>query len=223
MIKVENATQMYRSTVIFSGANFRIAAGERLAIVGRNGAGKTTFLNALAGFSRLKKGSITINGRAVHRARAWRGSLSFLPEKFQLYPQLSVEENVSYFARLIRLSEDDVPVVLTYTNMWEHREKRISQLSKGMLQRVGLSIALLGEPDWIVLDEPTSGLDPFGRMEVLQLMREMGSSGRSLLFTTHYMDEVRELATHVLFLHDRKVDKLAAGDFLKQFERSMAQ
>ncbi len=218
MINITNAAQKHRSQIVFDQVNVTIEHGECVAIVGRNGAGKSTFLYALAGFSRLAKGSITIDGKEVHQPNAWQGSFSFLPEKFQLYSQLSVEENVHYFAQIMGLGMEDVQTVLMHTSMWDDRQKRIGALSKGMLQRVGLSIALLGEPNWVVLDEPTSGLDLFGRREMLKLMGDITSPGRSLLFTTHHMDEVRELATHVLYFNDKTVEKIDVGEFLQQLE-----
>ncbi|GGB51969.1 hypothetical protein GCM10011409_31960 [Lentibacillus populi] len=222
MIKVEGATQIYRLQTIFDEANFVIERGERIAVVGRNGAGKTTLLHALAGFTRLKKGTITIDGKRVYHPGAWNNKLSYLPEKFQLYAQLSVEENVQYFADTLRLPKEVVKQSLTHTNMWDHRTKRMTQLSKGMLQRVGLSIALIGEPEWIILDEPTSGLDPFGRKEFLRLLEQIDSERQTLLFTTHHFDEVKQLATHVLYLRDRTVSKMNSVDFLHQFEGSMS-
>ncbi|TMN21510.1 ABC transporter ATP-binding protein [Lentibacillus cibarius] len=218
MINITNAAQKHRSQIVFDQVNVTIEHGECVAIVGRNGAGKSTFLYALAGFSRLAKGSITIDGKEVHQPNAWQGSFSFLPEKFQLYSQLSVEENVHYFAQIMGLGMEDVQTVLMHTSMWDDRQKRIGALSKGMLQRVGLSIALLGEPNWVVLDEPTSGLDLFGRREMLKLMGDITSPDRSLLFTTHHMDEVRELATHVLYFNDKTVEKIEVGEFLQQLE-----
>ncbi|MFD1040500.1 ABC transporter ATP-binding protein [Virgibacillus byunsanensis] len=222
MIKIENATQMYHSNIIFEQVNFTIDRGERVAIVGRNGAGKTTLLHALVGFSRLKEGKISIDGKAVHQPAAWKGKLSYLPEKFQLYLQLSVVENVQYVADTLRIPKKEVEAVLRHTNMWDYKDKRISQVSKGMLQRVGLSVALLGKPEWVVLDEPTSGLDPFGRNDILKIMENIGTSNRSLLFTTHHMNEVNKIATHVLYLHDKKIIKLDANTFLEQFERSIS-
>jgi ABC-2 type transport system ATP-binding protein len=221
MIKVENAVQIYGKQVIFEQATFQIKKGERVAVVGRNGAGKTTLLHALLGFARLKQGSITIDGKPVHQPSSWNGSLSYLPEKFQLYGQLTVEENVNYFADSFGVSPDEVEGVLTLTDMKDHKKKRIGQLSKGMLQRTGLSIAVLGEPDWVVLDEPTSGLDPFGRSDMMQLMKKIGSKGRSIIFTTHHMNEVKEIATHVLYLEEKRIDKMRTDEFFKEFNKEV--
>ncbi|WP_163969556.1 ABC transporter ATP-binding protein [Oceanobacillus halotolerans] len=220
MIKVVDTTQKYRFQVIYEQANFAIEKGERVAIIGKNGAGKTTLLHNIVGLNRPKKGMITINGKEVHRPAAWSGKLSYLPEKFQLYTQLSVEENVQYVADTLKLPKHEVEHVLRHTNMWEHKAKQMNQLSKGMRQRVGLSVALLGKPEWLILDEPTSGLDPFGRMDVLQLMKKMGTADRTLLFTTHHMNEVKELATAVLFMHDKQISKMAVEDFFAQYEGS---
>lgn len=105
--------------------------------------------------------------------------------------------------------------------MWEAKEKQITELSKGMLQRVGLSIVLLGDPATIVLDEPTSGLDPFGRTDFINIMKKVGTDEKTILFTTHNMNEVKELATHVLYVHDQQIEKLHAETFLDTFEGSI--
>lgn len=222
MIKVEQATQAYEKQTIFSDVNFSIEKGERVAIVGRNGAGKSTLLYALLGFSELKKGTITYDGKLVTvNKKGYNGNLSFLPEKFQLYLQLSVLENVQYFANMLHLKKEETERVLRLTNMWEAKEKQITELSKGMLQRVGLSIVLLGDPATIVLDEPTSGLDPFGRTDFINIMKKVGTDEKTILFTTHNMNEVKELATHVLYVHDQQIEKLHAETFLDTFEGSI--
>lgn len=221
MIKVEKATQIYGKQVVFQDVNFEINPGERIAIVGRNGAGKTTFLHALLGFSKLKSGKITVDGKSAAKQSAWKGKFSYLPEKFQLYKQLTVKENIRFFADAFGLKEHEADEVLELTKMAEHGDKRITALSKGMLQRTGLSIAILGKPEWVVLDEPTSGLDPFGRRDVMELMKKIGSMGTSIIFTTHHMEEVREIATHVLYFDNKRIEKLDVEQFLGHFYKEV--
>lgn len=221
MIKVTNAAQIYGKQIIFEQATFQIDRGERVAVVGRNGAGKTTFLHALLGFTRLKEGMIKIDGKPVHKPSSWNGSLSYLPEKFQLYSQLTVEENLNFFADSFGLSLDEVKGVLTLTNMIDHKKKRVAQLSKGMLQRTGLSIAILGEPAWVVLDEPTSGLDPFGRQDIIKLMKKIGAKERTIIFTTHHMNEVQDIATHVLLLEEKRISKMNVDQFFREFKKEV--
>lgn len=220
MIKVNHATQFHQKQLIFEDVNFSIERGERVALVGRNGAGKSTLLYSLLGFIPLKKGEIKIKDMSVDKKKRTDQDFSFLPEKFQLYTQLTVLENVNYFADMLRISKEETERVLTLTNMWEARDKRITQLSKGMLQRVGLSISILGEPEIIVLDEPTSGLDPFGRADVMSIMKKISTEDKVILFSTHNMDEVSELATHVLYLEDKRIRKMKRDDFLASLERS---
>lgn len=221
MIKVEKATQRFGKQPVFKDVSFILEQGERVAIVGRNGAGKTTLLHALLGFSTLTAGEITIHNQPVTKRKAWKNALSYLPEKFQLYQQLTVEENVIYFANEIGLEEKDGHEALTITNMKEHSNKRLTELSKGMLQRTGLSIAILGSPQWVVLDEPTSGLDPFGRRDVMELMKKIGSAGASIIFTTHHMEEVREIATHVLYFNETNVEKMEVESFFGRFHKEV--
>ncbi|QHS24168.1 ABC transporter ATP-binding protein [Virgibacillus sp. MSP4-1] len=222
MISVKNAMQVFHTQVIFNKANFTIEQGEHLAIVGRNGAGKTTLLHTMLGFIRLKKGKITMNGTPVHRRGAWSDKLSYLPEKFQLYQQLTVKENVSYFAATWGFDEEETERVLALTEMQTHREKKVHQLSKGMLQRVGLSIVLLGDPEYIILDEPASGLDPFGRKDIRNMIQQMSTPDRTILFSTHDMKEVEELASSVLYIHNQQITKMNVQDFLNHFEGSFS-
>lgn len=221
MIKVERATQLFGKHPVFQDVSFEIRPGERVAVVGRNGAGKTTLLHAILGLSKLKKGKITIYGQPVGRRAAWKGELSYLPEKFQLYAQLTVKENVGFFAAAFGRSEKEAEKALQLTNMAEHADKRMAELSKGMLQRTGLSVAILGDPKWVVLDEPTSGLDPFGRRDVLELMKKIGSGGASIIFTTHHMEEVREIATHVLYFDECRVEKFDVEQFFGRFHKEV--
>lgn len=220
MIKVENATQVYGKQVVFEQASFQIKEGERVAVVGRNGAGKTTLLHSLLGLIPLKKGRISINGQPVSGS-AWNGKLSYLPEKFQLYAHLTVKENVAFFADSFGLAEAEAEKVLALTGMDGHMEKRVTELSKGMLQRTGLSIAVLGDPACIMLDEPTSGLDPFGRADIMQLMKKIGTNERTIIFTTHHMNEVREIATHVLYFENGTIHKMRVDSFFQQFAKEV--
>lgn len=220
MIKVKDATQFHQKQLIFEDVHFSIERGERVALVGRNGAGKSTLLYSMLGFIPLKKGDIRIKDQVVDWKKRADQKFSFLPEKFQLYTQLTVEENVNYFADMLRIPRDETERVLTMTNMWNDKDKRITKLSKGMLQRVGLSISILGEPEIIILDEPTSGLDPFGRTDIMAIMRKIATEDKVILFSTHNMDEVRELATHVLYLEDKKIQKMQCDAFLERLEGS---
>lgn len=213
MIKAERISQFYGRQPIFSDVSFAIAPNEVCAIVGQNGAGKSTLLQTLLGLLPLKHGKVTICRYDIAKTDKWKKHVSYLPEHFQLYPQLTVKENMEFFASLEKAGKDKVERVLTQMGLIHHKGKKVRQLSKGMLQRLGLGLALLRDADLIFLDEPTSGIDPFGRREIIQSIKEMKSLGKTILFSSHHLHEVREVATHVLFLHEGKASKWPVEEF----------
>jgi ABC-2 type transport system ATP-binding protein len=206
MIEIQDVTQSYQNKIVLDGVDLHIHENELCALVGRNGAGKSTLIHSILGLLPLKKGSIRIHGTPVDK-QAWKKNVAYLPEKFQLYPHLTGYENLQFFASVSdkKLDAGRMEETLKQVDLWEVRQQRIQEYSKGMLQRLGLGIMLYYDTRIIILDEPTSGLDPIGRMELLQLLKSL--QNKTILLSSHHMDEIKQVCSHVAYIKDRKVTK----------------
>lgn len=217
MIVVEGLSQSYGKKQILSAVNLVVDQHERCALVGKNGVGKSTLIHSMLGLLPVKKGSVSLNGVPI-RSEQWKPFVSYLPEKFSLYPLLTGWENVEFFASFAEKGADPARFekCLKDVRLWEDRHVRVKSYSKGMLQRLGLAIMLYYDSDIQILDEPTSGLDPIGRREILSILRSM--TDKTILFSSHHMDEIQQICTHVAYLDNGIVTKYTVDDFLTKLD-----
>jgi ABC-2 type transport system ATP-binding protein len=216
MIQVEHLTQSFGKKIVLADVQLEIGANEVCALVGRNGAGKSTLLNSLLGLLPIKNGKITINGVEQKGGRdIWKSGIAYLPEKFTLYPALTGYENIVFFAQASKQKVDEgkIETILKSVRLWEDRLYPIKGYSKGMLQRLGLAITLYQDSQILILDEPTSGLDPIGRKEILDVLKAL--TNKTILLSSHHLDEIRQVCTHVAFLDNGKIEKYTVDQFLK--------
>jgi ABC-2 type transport system ATP-binding protein len=216
MIKVEHLTQSFGKKIVLDDVQLEIGANEVCALVGRNGAGKSTLLNSLLGLLPVKNGKITINSTEQKAGRdIWKSGIAYLPEKFTLYPALTGYENIVFFAQTSKqkANEGKIETLLKSVRLWEDRQFPIKEYSKGMLQRLGLAITLYQDSQILILDEPTSGIDPIGRKEILEVLKAL--TNKTILLSSHHLDEIRQVCTHVAFLDNGKIEKYTVEQFLK--------
>lgn len=216
MITVTNLNQSFGKKLILESINIEINKHEICALVGRNGAGKSTFINSLLGLLPVKQGSIRINNVQVTKKNYdWKKAIAYLPEKFQLYPMLSGLENITFFAEAVgkKVDQEHIEKVLKSVSLWDVREVQVKKYSKGMLQRLGLAITLYQDSSILILDEPTSGIDPMGRKEILEVLKSLHD--KTILLSSHHLDEIRQVCTHVAYLNNGKMEKYTVEEFLQ--------
>ena len=215
MIEIKNVSQFYDKKMVLDDIHLTIERHEKCALVGRNGAGKSTLIYTMLGLLPLKKGEILVNGTPIQK-KAWKKHVSYLPEKFQLYPHLTGLENIQFFAAVHneKVDSEKLKEALTSVRLWDDRNEKVMNYSKGMLQRLGLGIMLVYDSDILILDEPTSGLDPIGRIEFLNILN--GLKDKTILLSSHHMEEVKQICTHVVYLHDKQITKYSVNDFLEE-------
>lgn len=182
------------------GVDFEVESGSIVALLGPNGAGKSTLLGCLLGRVLPDAGEILFNGCAV--TPLIRTRFGYLPERITLYPHRTVRENGEFIARLKSVNLDAVATSLKRLGLDELRDRKVSQLSKGQLQRTGLAIALAGKPDVLAFDEPFNGLDPLVLENCLEIIREEQRRGATILISTHTISAAEEVASHVAILID---------------------
>jgi ABC-2 type transport system ATP-binding protein len=194
------------------GISLRVPRGTICGFLGPNGAGKSTTIKALLGLIRPDKGRLELLG-APAASGAWRGKVGYLPEHPNFYEHLSGREIVEWFARLSGVRGDRVAAeagrALERVGLGVARERRLRTYSKGMLQRAGLAMAMVGEPELLILDEPMTGLDPLGRHEVRQIILELKREGKTILYSTHILPDVEMTCDDVVIIDGGRV--LAQG------------
>ena len=182
--------------------SFQVARGQALGLWGSNGAGKTTALKCLLGLLSCE-GDLRLNGLDLRRnGRKARNLLGYVPQELAFHVGMSVLETCRFYANLKHVAQTRIQVVLAQVGLNEQLHKRVGALSGGMKQRLALALALLADPPVLLLDEPTSNLDAVTRDELLGLLVGLRAEGKALLFTSHHIAEVDQLADQVLLLHD---------------------
>lgn len=207
-VSAEGLRKVYGTHVAVADVSFSVRAGERVGVLGLNGAGKSTTLRLLMGALAPTSGRASIDGYDVTRSPLEvKRRVGYLPETAPLYGELTPREHLGLFAKLrgIQKIRAEIERALDRAGVSEReRERPVSELSKGFRQRVGLALALLGDPPVLVLDEPTDGLDPAQRAEVRKLVRTLDGD-HAVLLSTHVLSEVQEVCSRVLILHQGRV------------------
>jgi ABC-type multidrug transport system ATPase subunit len=205
MITATNITKRFGRVAAVSGVSFELDDGGSLALWGSNGAGKTTLIRCLLGVTRFR-GQASIGGINVRkRGRHARALVGYVPQELAFHDDTRLGSAMVFFAGLRCVSRARAAETLATVGLTGHERKRVRDLSGGMKQRLALAIALLSDPPLIVLDEPTSNLDAAGRGEVVETLRRLKASGKTLLFASHRPDEVISLADRVLMLERGEV------------------
>ncbi|MGD8190505.1 ABC transporter ATP-binding protein [Brevibacillus ginsengisoli] len=216
MIEIKEVTQAYQDKEVLHSVNLTVNQNEVCALVGHNGAGKSTLIHSMLDLIPVKKGQIMLAG-IPHTKEEWKKHVAYLPEKFMLYPQLTGEENMRFFASLAdkQVNEKKIEEKLSLVRLWDSRSQKVKGYSKGMLQRLGLAIMFYFEPEILILDEPTSGLDPMGRVDILSILKSLDNM--TILLSSHHIDEIRQVCTHVAYLHDGTIDKYTVNEFCEKY------
>ncbi|MGL4521594.1 MAG: ABC transporter ATP-binding protein [Bacilli bacterium] len=205
MLKVENICQHFGSVQVLNDISFELQKGQVLGFIGRNGAGKTTFLRTLLGIYDLPSGSITWNGEDFRKSGITTG---YLPEERGLFLKEGIVDQLIYFGQLSGMSKKEVTVAidewLERFNIMEYKKKKAGELSKGNQQKVQLIGALLHNPEFIVLDEPFSGLDPVNAEQLHHIFLDLKKEGRTVVFSSHRMENVETFCDKIFLIQRGK-------------------
>ncbi len=200
MITVTHLTKRFGRFTAVNDLCFGVAAEQATALWGPNGAGKTTVIKCLLGLLRYE-GTIMVNGYDAYRqGRAARRLVGYVPQELAFYEEMSTLDTARFFAQLKQAPLTEAVTLLSQVGLEEHAGKPVAALSGGMKQRLALALALLGDPPVLVLDEPTSNLDPAGRSQFLQLLAQVKAAGKTILFTSHRLEEIEQIADQVIVM-----------------------
>lgn len=219
VLNVAELTKRYGELTAVDKISFAVPRGETFGLLGPNGAGKTTTLEMIEGLRRPDEGRITLLGMdAVRQRRAVQQRIGVQLQSQALWPELTVEETLKTFAALFRSA---VPIgeLMERFSLVEKRKALVKGLSGGQKQRLSIATALVNDPEVVFLDEPTTGLDPSARQSFWDLIRDLRSDGKTMIVTTHYMEEAEALCDRVAIM-DR--GRVMALDTPRQLVRSLA-
>ena len=204
-IEVYGLKKSYGPREVLHGVSFRVEPGEVFALLGPNGAGKTTTVEILEGYRERDEGSVQVLGTDPARAGSeFRERIGIVLQSSAVYPLLSAREILELFAGYYK-SARNVGEVIELVGLGEKSEARVRTLSGGQLRRLDLALALIGDPELIFLDEPTTGFDPAARRQAWETIRDLRALGKSILLTTHYMEEAQTLADRLAILRDGRI------------------
>lgn len=217
-IEVKNISKSYGNQKALDNISFSVKKGEIVGFLGPNGAGKSTLMKILTTYINADEGDAKVNNFDVlNQQKQVQQSVGYLPEHNPLYLDLYVREYLEFNADVYKVAKSRIEEVINLTGLSSESHKKISQLSKGFRQRVGLANSLLHNPAILILDEPTTGLDPNQLMEIRNVIKNVGKD-KTVFLSTHIMQEVEAICDRVIIINngkivaDKKLDKLISAD-----------
>jgi ABC-2 type transport system ATP-binding protein len=223
ILEVADVRKRYGATVALDGVSFAVNEGEMFGLLGPNGAGKTTLISILCGLTDADGGAVKLFGKPFTRADAGaRRAVGIGTQDLSIYPDLTARENLRFFGRLYGLNgpelEERANGLLAAVGLTERANDRAGTFSGGMKRRLNLAAAIVHRPKLLFLDEPTTGVDPQSRNHIFRQVRALNAAGLTVIYTSHYMEEVQKLCRRVAVLD---VGKLLACDTLPALLRRL--
>ncbi len=221
-VVIENLTKYYGNFKALDGINLEVEEREIFGFLGPNGAGKSTTLNIILGLIRPSSGKVLVCGIDVEeKPLEVRKVCGYLPENYGLYGHMTGRQNLHYFAEFYDFTRDEIrkrtEELLELVGLSDAADRKVSEYSRGMRQRLALAQALINDPEVVFLDEPTNGLDPKGAAEFREVIRKLKSDGKTVFFSSHVLAEVKEVCETVGIIHRGKIvakgriDELSSG------------
>lgn len=210
MIHVQNVTKTFPGVVALDNVSFSVQSGEFFGLLGPNGAGKSTLMNLLVGYRDPDRGQISINGNRVTQAGLdTRIAVGLVPQTLALYEEISAQENLEIFGSLYHIERkklrNKIKDMLESVQLYDRRKDRVETFSGGMKRRLNLVASLLHEPELLLCDEPTVGVDPQSRNAIFDFLQKLNRDGKTIVYTTHYMEEVERLCSRIAIIDFGKV------------------
>jgi ABC-2 type transport system ATP-binding protein len=217
MLRLTNLGKRFGDVVAVDGLNLDVRRGEVFGLLGPNGAGKSTTISMAMGLVVPDTGTVELEGLGSPNDAAVRRHLGLAPQTLALYDDLTAEENLAFFAKLYRLDrvKERVASALELVGLGPRGRHRVKGFSGGMQRRLNFAIALIHDPPLLMLDEPTAGVDPQSRNNILELVRKLAGEGRTIIYTTHYMEEAAKVCDRVGIIdHGKLLDVGTVGELV---------
>lgn len=197
-IEVHGLQKIYNHVAAVDNVSFTVEKGEIFGFLGPNGAGKTTTIKAILDLIHADAGTITINGIDIRKhGKEAKKTIGYMPEKVAFYDNLTALQNLQFYAEIKQVSTEECLKLINEFGLSDTGKKRVGKFSKGMVQRLGMARAILGNPPILILDEPSGGLDPRGVVLIRDKILEMKQKGTTIFFSSHILSEVQEICDRV--------------------------
>jgi ABC-2 type transport system ATP-binding protein len=220
ILSINNLTKKFGDLTAVDNISLGIYEGEIYGLLGPNGAGKSTTINVLSGLLSMDKGTVEILGKDISKhSNEVKRNIGIVPQDLAIYEDLTAYENVNFFASLYGLKgselKDKVNQALEFVGLSDRAKKYPSEFSGGMKRRLNIACAIAHRPKLIIMDEPTVGIDPQSRNHILQSVKKLNSLGCTIIYTSHYMEEVEEICTRIGIIDHGKVIAEGSKEELK--------
>lgn len=205
ILEIENITKSYGDKVVVSDESFSIYEGDVIGFIGPNGAGKSTTINMISTIAAPDSGIIRFRGKDISKHNLhYKHSLGIVPQDLAIYEDLNAYDNVEFFcslygARGMELKKK-VEKALQFVGLWDRRKELPSKFSGGMKRRLNIACSIAHEPELLIMDEPTVGIDPQSRNHILEAIKKLNTNGTTVIYTSHYMEEVDALCSRIILL-----------------------
>ena len=222
LLEVNELAKSFQDDCVLDRISFCVGKGEILCLLGPNGAGKSTTINILLGLLRRDGGTILYNGKKIDRSlRAYKQKLGVVPQDLALYEELSAERNARFFTSLYGLRgtrlDEAVEEALTFAGLAaDRRNDKVKTFSGGMKRRLNIACAIAHHPELVIMDEPTVGIDPQSRNHILTSIKKLQQNGMTVLYTTHYMEEVEAISSRIIIIDHGKIIAEGTKEKLKE-------
>ena len=207
VLKVSGVKKKYDKREVLHGIDFSVGAKEIYGLLGPNGAGKSTLLNIVVNLITEYTGSVEIFSKKINRASLL--DIGFVPQDLAIYEDLNAFQNVKFFGSLYKLKGKDLDnkceAALKMVGLWEQRKRKPSAFSGGMKRRLNIACSIVHDPKLIILDEPTVGIDPQSRNYILESIKALNKGGATIIYTSHYMEEVEAICSKVAIIDDGNI------------------
>ncbi|MFL0250156.1 ABC transporter ATP-binding protein [Clostridium neuense] len=220
LLEIKNLVKRYDEFLAVDNVSFSVKEGEILGLLGPNGAGKTTIINCLIGLKSIDSGDIKVFGKELKTNELdIKKHIGIVTQNISIYYDLNAYDNVMYFGGIYGLRgkylRECVEEALNFCGLWEERKKSPKAFSGGMLRRLNIACGIVHKPKLIIMDEPTAGIDPQSRSHIIQGIEELNRKGTSVIYTSHYMEEVERLCNHIIILDHGRIIARGTKDELK--------
>lgn len=221
LLTVRNLSKSFKDNPVLRDIGFEVRRGEVLCILGPNGAGKSTTINILTAALKSDGGEILFKGKKIGgRLTAYKQSLGIVPQDIALYEELSAESNLRFFASLYGLHgaalAKAVDEALVFAGLDDRRRDKVKTFSGGMKRRLNIACAIAHRPELVIMDEPTVGIDPQSRNHILGSIKKLRDGGMTVIYTTHYMEEVEAISSRILILDHGAIIAEGTKESLKE-------
>ena len=225
MIKIENLVKRYGNLVALDHLDLEIAKGEIFGLLGPSGCGRTTAIGCILALLRYDKGEITICGeKMTPESYELKRKIGIVPQEVAIFDQLTVQENIDYFCGLYlpdrKKRKEYVEDAITFVGLNDYKKMYPKQLSGGLLRRLNIACGIAHKPEIIFMDEPTVAVDPQSRNHILEGIRKLNQTGATIIYTSHYMEEVEQICTQIAILDHGQCIAKGTKEELKQMIRT---